>query len=39
MYQAVDHPILQHKLSYLRDRETSNKEFRELTSEITMLFW
>jgi uracil phosphoribosyltransferase len=37
MHQAVDHPILQHKLGYLRDRNTSNKDFRELTSEITML--
>ncbi len=37
MHQAVDHPVLQHKLSYLRDKSTSNKDFRELTSEITML--
>ncbi|NQU39437.1 MAG: uracil phosphoribosyltransferase [Lentisphaerae bacterium] len=37
MHEAVQHPILQHKLSYLRDKQTSNKEFRELISEITML--
>jgi uracil phosphoribosyltransferase len=37
MHQAVDHPVLQHKLGYLRDKQTRNKDFRELTSEITML--
>ena len=37
MHEAVHHPILQHKLSYLRDKQTSNTEFRELISEITML--
>lgn len=33
----MDHPLIQHKLSILRNRETSSKEFRELISEITML--
>lgn len=37
MHHAVDHPILQHKLSYLRDKNTNSKEFRELINEITML--
>ena len=32
-----DHPLIQHKLSILRDKETSVKEFRELVSEIAML--
>lgn len=30
----VDHPLVQHKLSILRDENTSSKEFRELVSEI-----
>ncbi len=33
----MDHPLIQHKLSILRDVNTSSKEFRELTSEIAML--
>ena len=32
-----DHPLIQHKLSILRDEKTSVKEFRELISEIAML--
>jgi len=32
-----DHPLIQHKISLLRDKNTSSKEFRELTSEISML--
>lgn len=32
-----DHPLIQHKISLLRNIETGNKEFRELVSEITML--
>lgn len=32
-----DHPLIQHKLSVLRDKNTSSKEFRELISEIAML--
>ena len=34
---VFDHPLIQHKLSILRDKNTSVKEFRELISEITML--
>ncbi len=34
---VFDHPLIQHKLSILRDRKTSVKEFRELISEIAML--
>lgn len=33
----MDHPLIQHKLSLLRDKNTGSKEFRELTSEIAML--
>ena len=32
-----DHPLIQHKLSILRDERTGTKEFRELISEISML--
>lgn len=34
---VFDHPLIQHKLSVLRDKRTSVKEFRELVSEIAML--
>ena len=34
---VFEHPLIQHKLSILRDRNTSVKEFRELISEISML--
>ena len=30
----LDHPLIQHKLTILRDKETSVKEFRELVGEI-----
>lgn len=34
---VVDHPLVQHKLTRLRDRETSTKTFRELMREISTL--
>lgn len=34
---VFDHPLIQHKLSILRDEKTSVKEFRELVSEIAQL--
>lgn len=34
---VFDHPLIQHKVSHLRDKNTSTKEFRELVSEIAML--
>lgn len=33
----VDHPLLRHKVSLLRDRSTERKLFRELVEEITLL--
>ena len=33
----MDHPLIQHKLTLLRYKNTGSKEFRELVSEITML--
>ncbi len=34
---VMDHPLIQHKLSILRDKNTSVKEFREIISEIASL--
>lgn len=34
---VMDHPLIQHKLTHLRKKETGAKEFRELVSEIAML--
>lgn len=34
---VFDHPLIQHKLSIMRDKKTSSKEFRELVSEIAEL--
>lgn len=34
---VVNHPLIAHKISILRDRETSMKKFREIVSEITLL--
>ena len=33
----IDHPLVQHKISLLRDKNTGTKEFRELVAEIAML--
>jgi uracil phosphoribosyltransferase len=33
----MEHPLVQHKISLLRDKTTGVKEFRELTSETAML--
>lgn len=35
--RVLNHPLLQHKVSLLRDKNTGSKEFRELVSEIGML--
>lgn len=34
---VVDHPLVQHKLSILRDRDTSVRDFRALCMELSML--
>ncbi|PYZ92491.1 uracil phosphoribosyltransferase [Salipaludibacillus keqinensis] len=34
---VFDHPLIQHKLTYIRDKGTGTKEFRELTNEIAGL--
>ena len=33
----LDHPLVQHKVSHLRDKYTGTKEFKELVSELAML--
>lgn len=33
---VLDHPLVEHKLSILRDKNTGTKEFRELVSELGM---
>ena len=33
----IDHPMVQHKLSLMRDKNTSTNKFRELLKEISML--
>ena len=33
----MDHPLVAHKLTIMRDKNTSVKDFRELVSEIGML--
>ena len=34
---VTDHPLIQHKLTIMRDKETGSKDFRQLLTEITML--
>ena len=33
----IDHPLVQHKLTGMRDKNTGSKDFRELLEEITIL--
>lgn len=33
----LDHPLIQHKISLMRDKNTGSKEFRELVSEVAAL--
>lgn len=35
--RVIDHPLIQHKLSIIRDKDTGAKEFRELVEEVSML--
>ena len=37
MVRVVDHPLIQHKLTWMRDKNTNPKEFRELLDEISNL--
>ena len=33
----IDHPMIQHKLTIMRDKETGSKDFRQLLEEISLL--
>ncbi|MGI6754729.1 MAG: uracil phosphoribosyltransferase [Atopobiaceae bacterium] len=35
-FTVIDHPLVQHKLSILRDKETGTKQFRELVTELAV---
>jgi len=34
---VLDHPLIQHKLTYIRNKNTGSKQFRELVEEVAML--
>lgn len=34
---VIDHPLIQHKITYIRDKNTGTKEFRELVDEVATL--
>ena len=34
---VMDHPLIQHKLTLIRNKETGVKEFRELVEELSLL--
>ena len=33
----IDHPLILHKLAFIRNKETGSKDFRELVEEVSML--
>ena len=34
---VLSHPLIQHKLTILRDKRTSTRDFKQLVNEIAML--
>ena len=34
---VIDHPLIQHKLTFIRDKNTGSKGFREMVKEVSML--
>ncbi|HOB21188.1 MAG TPA: uracil phosphoribosyltransferase, partial [Candidatus Atribacteria bacterium] len=34
---VMDHPLIQHKLTLIRDKNTGVKEFREMVNELALL--
>ncbi len=36
-FHVLNHPLITHKLTLMREKETGSKDFRELLNEITML--
>ncbi len=39
MVHIMEHPLIQHKIGIMRDKNTSTKEFRALVSEVAMLIY
>lgn len=39
MIYIMEHPLIQHKIGIMRDKNTSTKEFRALVSEVAMLIY
>ncbi len=37
VFHLVDHPLIQHKLTIMRSKDTASKDFRQLLDEISML--
>ena len=35
--KIIDHPLIQHKLTLIRNKSTGSKEFRELVEELSLL--
>ncbi len=33
---VFDHPLIKHKLTFIRDKNTGSKEFRELVTEVSL---
>ena len=36
--QVMDHPLVKHKISLLRDKNTPVKDFRELINDVALLW-
>ena len=36
-FHLIDHPLITHKLTIMRNKKTGSKDFRELLNEISML--
>lgn len=36
-FQVIEHPLIKHKLTFIRDKKTPKKEFKELVDEVAML--
>lgn len=34
---VIDHPLIQHKLTIIRDKNTGTKDFRDVVNEIARL--
>ena len=35
--QVMDHPLIQHKVNYIRRKEVGSKEFREIVGELSLI--